>query len=1384
MSSITIGPNDSNPSGFSPAPPPPPPPPVPGQMPTMRINTESQMSKRPNTYNNDAYEPPAAIQNAMMTKDKKPFTYTPGMGGKLDLSQIRSPRMARRVAKNANDEGIEGPPKSPLANEQTRPAQVTPPAAANLFVQPQVAVPVFPTSVSPTTRPVPRNIIVPEKIEVRPIKIEQKSSQPTSPDTPTTPIQVTLAKAPTPWLQQKSKPAEELPEWAKRPTNGSGQESPTSPVLPASINVQAVPVQVSGQRVQAKPVGANERVIPVRIEDRPSVFTVKNEQGHHQFKQTPHQQRWGNSQQNLPQNTTAKITVAPPKPQLTSPGTYIVPIAVEGAHDIQPNYDYQSSPVNAVRSQGRNIQEIGPGAPVQSRSFRVLQKLTDTDDDIDSEQLRKLQLTEDDKVLMNKFKEQVDGDTYLHQEEDPRYRGAAIPSRAFRYLQNMTDSNEVPINTNDESPQIQSNLPPSEQQAPEPKIYTGSAIPSRSFRILQAMTTPDSLAIGTQELPAELPGQVTSNITLGNNHQGIFIPHYSQPIYWAYYPLAYSAGQSLEYRPYQQQEYCCPNQFQRHNISGHFNPCNGNVGYYQNNGLPLYVVAGDRIYDGPSGHYEASVAQDSQQEVSSDDSSHNLKEIKPRMLFVEGPSHEILKASDHLKQTGASSDDSSHALIGIKPRMLFSEGPSHEILKPSDHLKQTGVISDDSSHNPTGIKPRMPFSEGPSHEILKPTDHLNQTGVISDDSSHNPTEIKPRMLFVDGPSHETLKPTDHLKQTGVISDDFNQKLMTMQPRMLFVEGPSHETLKPTDHLKQTGVIPDNSSHNPAGIKPRMLFPDGPSHETSKPIDHLKQTGVIPDDSSHNLTGIKPRILFSEGPSHEILKPTDHLNQTGVISDDSSHNPTGMQPRMLFAESPSHEILKPTDHLNQTRVIPDDFNQKLMTMRPRMLFVEDPSHETLKPTNHLKQTGVIPDDSSPKSTATQLRMPFADDPNSNQPKTTDISSNHPSHSSVSNQPTAFVDNPSHCNPPKDLDRPSNAMLKRPKDHFKHPKTPDASSHDLPPAILTDGPSNYETLKQPRTVSVNLPSPSSITSPENSGNLTPGPVNVFQGMNTSSYQASSDFSMNILHEDLDSSDSSSSANNIDDGIEALGTSTSDSDSDSYLAYSTGLNPSPVCEETKLPDCEIAHQVEGPTINVSLPLKVSKPTELTDEIHVDFTLTRPKSWCQDGSNRSYGQAKEETDDDDSGVTSQSDLSRIISEVDTDSESGPKQKKINSYKRTQTHSRLFKLITDDSAFLEPHKLSRQLNDREINSIKKSFKFTDFKSRATGAPPELTLRNFGRPLSLQINRKDEFYRKFIIKESNISDNFVVKNNKFNLKPNVLCPRIKSFKSINKLKDN
>ncbi len=86
-----------------------------------------------------SYIPPAAIQNAMMTKDKKPFTYTPG--GIDFLSEIRSPRMQRRISKNAADEGVVHHQQNhPSAS--AGPAQLSPQAI--MAMQPQMAVPVFP----------------------------------------------------------------------------------------------------------------------------------------------------------------------------------------------------------------------------------------------------------------------------------------------------------------------------------------------------------------------------------------------------------------------------------------------------------------------------------------------------------------------------------------------------------------------------------------------------------------------------------------------------------------------------------------------------------------------------------------------------------------------------------------------------------------------------------------------------------------------------------------------------------------------------------------------------------------------------------------------------------------------------------------------------------------------------------------------------------------------------------------------------------------------------------------------------------------------------------------------------------------------------------------
>ncbi|XP_055600923.1 uncharacterized protein LOC129749858 isoform X2 [Uranotaenia lowii] len=205
----------------------------------------------------------------------------------------------------------------------------------------------------------------------------------------------------------------------------------------------------------------------------------------------------------------------------------------------------------------------GNVTPNQSRSFRVLQHITDTLDpnevaeagsnsstpkptaadadhqqqsaDSSSEagpdaQLRRMQLSSEDKALMNRVKTQVDGEVFLHKEEDPRYRGAAIPSKAFRYLQNLTEGAGQAAQGNnptgsanranqmftqnrgnysesdDSSAANQPYIPPSEQRVEEPKKYTGSAIPSRSFKMLQAMTdapadTNSSDIEGNQNLP-------------------------------------------------------------------------------------------------------------------------------------------------------------------------------------------------------------------------------------------------------------------------------------------------------------------------------------------------------------------------------------------------------------------------------------------------------------------------------------------------------------------------------------------------------------------------------------------------------------------------------------------------------------------------------------------------------------------------------------------------------------------------------------------------------------------------------------------------------------------------------------------------------------------
>lgn len=86
----------------------------------------------------------------MMKKDKKPFTYTPGG---IDLSEIKSPRMARRIERNANLPGVD---EISRVNQpqQTVPHAPLPPSAL-AAMQPALPVQVFPSGAPLPPQPPP-----------------------------------------------------------------------------------------------------------------------------------------------------------------------------------------------------------------------------------------------------------------------------------------------------------------------------------------------------------------------------------------------------------------------------------------------------------------------------------------------------------------------------------------------------------------------------------------------------------------------------------------------------------------------------------------------------------------------------------------------------------------------------------------------------------------------------------------------------------------------------------------------------------------------------------------------------------------------------------------------------------------------------------------------------------------------------------------------------------------------------------------------------------------------------------------------------------------------------------------------------------------------------
>lgn len=92
------------------------------------------------------------------------------------------------------------------------------------------------------------------KVETKIAPITITSNPSSAPESPNTPTQITLAKAPTPWLQNRNKSQEELPEWAKRAsvskTAGGPSEGATSPTVYAQQNQQS---QQSSPPIQFSP---------------------------------------------------------------------------------------------------------------------------------------------------------------------------------------------------------------------------------------------------------------------------------------------------------------------------------------------------------------------------------------------------------------------------------------------------------------------------------------------------------------------------------------------------------------------------------------------------------------------------------------------------------------------------------------------------------------------------------------------------------------------------------------------------------------------------------------------------------------------------------------------------------------------------------------------------------------------------------------------------------------------------------------------------------------------------------------------------------------------------------------------------------------------------
>ncbi|KAI8121226.1 hypothetical protein CVS40_7649 [Lucilia cuprina] len=253
--------------------------------------------------------------------------------------------------------------------------------------------------------------------------------------------------------------------------NNSSQNGPKERIIPIQLEQTPTytPAQPSFNQAQQQHFGAGGMPpAPGYVVRTPNQFV---DQGYNNFGQQQQQQQ---SQPQRVMSPTLQQLNAPRMVQQTQNNvatgnkTHIIPIALE-------NNDGTRGPISKTPIVIQNDQRT---PPVQSKSFRILQKITDTIDDGSNDDNANQQ--QQQQQQQQSVEPQLQRPTFARQ----------MSAQQARHSPTVEQMRRMQIGH--EQDNSQQYIPPSEQQITEPKKYTGSAIPSRSFKILQAMTQPEN----------------------------------------------------------------------------------------------------------------------------------------------------------------------------------------------------------------------------------------------------------------------------------------------------------------------------------------------------------------------------------------------------------------------------------------------------------------------------------------------------------------------------------------------------------------------------------------------------------------------------------------------------------------------------------------------------------------------------------------------------------------------------------------------------------------------------------------------------------------------------------------------------------------------------